>query len=304
MPKTKCHQSYLDKVEIQGIDSAFILRNPALEAILFDRNLMGLKFTKACETASISFLQHFESELRIVKDDLAELMLLSKGLYYWFHNAFANVFQENLQVNFVATQRINVEGKSADIIIPYSNLDVPASALIIGDTVASGATIKAALDLYQRHHSLRQVFLFSIVGSVVGGQSIAAYCKAHDIELTLVYGLAAFGLGKNGFDLSFLHSETITRDEYRERAERMFGGRAVSAAGWDFGSQAQAIQKYRMLCWIEAKQHGLQDSDAFREKLFPSDGRLIRKERFAYLQDGEASETELKYDSATLAPES
>lgn len=121
-----------------------------------------------------------------------------------------------------------------------------------------------------------------MVGSVVGGQAIAAFCRARGIELTLAYGLAAFGLGENGFDLSFLHPDTITSDEYRRRASSIFGGRSVSAAGWDFGSQAQAVRKYQMLCWIEAEQHGLQESSAFQMKEPPVDYRLIRKERFAF----------------------
>lgn len=301
MPNHTCDQSSLDRVDIPGIDSVFILRNPDLERILFNRSLVGLDFTKACESTSVSFLRHFEPEIRSVMNDLAELILLSKGLYYWLHNAFAEVFLENLQTNFIATQRINVEGGSADIIIPYSNLDVPANNLIIGDTIASGATIKTALSLYQKHHALRKVFVFSMVGSVIGGQAIAAYCKSRGIELTLVYGLAAFGLGKNGFDLSFLHPETVTRDEYRERAARMFGGHPVSAAGWDFGSQAQAIRKYGMLCWLEAQQHGLQESEVFRTKEPPIDGRLIRKERFAYQQDIGPDMEDPEKDSALVA---
>jgi len=288
MSNGTCDKSYLDEVEIPGIDKAFIIRNPSLENILFNRNLVGLDFTRACEAASISFLRHFEQEFQTILSDVAELMLLSKGMYYWLHNAFAAVFDENLQVNFIATQRINVEGGSADIIIPYSNLDVPVRNLIIGDTIASGATIKSALSLYQRHHSLQRLFVFSIAGTVVGGQAIADYCRSQGIELTLAYGLAAFGLGENGFDLSFLHPDTITRDQYRERARILFSGQPVSAAGWDFGSQAQALKKYRMLSWLEAERHGLQESRIFQSKEPPIDGRLVSKERFAFEQDSEA----------------
>src|SRR5437764_1004982 len=122
MPYTICGHSHLDKIKIQGIDSAFIINNSALEQILFNRNLIGLGFTKACEAASAAFLSHFKPELLSVLDDVAELMLLSKGLYYWLHNAYASAFDRNLEINFVATQRINVEGNAADIIIPYSNL--------------------------------------------------------------------------------------------------------------------------------------------------------------------------------------
>jgi hypothetical protein len=155
---------------------------------------------------------------------------------------------------------------------------VPAETLIVGDTVASGTTLCTALELYVQQQRLRRLYVFTIAGSAVGGKRLAAFCRSQGIDLTLVYGLAAFGLAPNGFDLSFLHPETKSRPEYRQRAAEAFRGRPVSSVGWDFGSQAQAILKYRMLCWIEAEYWGLQDDDVFAMKLRPTTTRLIQKE--------------------------
>jgi len=282
MPHYKLSDSFLESVSIPGIDNAFIVSNPHLESILFNRNLVGLEFTRACEAASIAFLRHFSPEFESLGDNVAELLLLSKGMYYWLHNAFATVFNRNLQVNFAATRRAEVFNDSARIEIPYLNFDSPSRNLIIGDTIASGATIESALSKYLQHSPLESVYVFTIAGSVVGGQAIAEFCRSHHIDLILTYGLAAFGLGSNGFDLSFLHPDTITNEKYHQRAKTVFKGKPISAVGWDFGTQAQAIRKYKMLCWLEAEYWGLEGDDVFAIKEKPEDFELVEKERAAY----------------------
>jgi hypothetical protein len=274
----------MEEIRINGVDKAFIIRNTPLEEVLFNRNLVGLEFTRACEAATTTFLGHFEPELvpLIEEDSLSELMLLSKGLYYWMHNAFAQVFGKNLEINFAATCRVGVSSSLAQVSVPYFNFDAPAENLVIGDVLASGATIATVLSLYLEYHQLKRIFLFSLAGSVIGGQVLAKFCRSRGIDLTLAYSLAAFGLSSNGFDLSFLHPDTITRDEYRERAARVFKGKPVSAIGWDCGTQAQAIRKYKMLCWIEAEYWGLHDSEVFQLTERPVDSRLVQKEYAAF----------------------
>jgi hypothetical protein len=283
MPHYKTSDSQLEKVSIFGVSNAFILSNLHLESILLNRNLIGLEFTNQCELSTKAFLEHFRPEIiPTMSDGLAELMLLSKGLYYWMHNAFAAVFDANLEINFAATRRVEVFGGSVRVEVPYFNFDSPADTLILGDTIASGTTVCEALSCYLKHWPLKRVFLFTIAGSIVGGQVISKFCESHKIELTLAYGLAAFGLGTNGFDLSFLHPETITNERYRDQARKLYDSKPISAPGWDFGTQAQAVKKYRMLSWLEAERWGLQDSDSFSEKEPPGNSCLVHKEKAAY----------------------
>jgi hypothetical protein len=283
MPHHEISGSQLEKLSIPGISNAFIICNVHLESILLNRNTIGLEFTEHCESATQAFLEHFRPDITpLIQHGVAELMLLSKGLYYWMHNAFATVFLTNLEINFAATKRAEISEGSVRVEVPYFNFDSPAETLILGDTVASGATVCEALSCYLQHWKLRSVFLFTIAGSVVGGQEISRFCDSRGIDLTLAYGLAAFGLGSNGFDLSFLHPETITSAKYRERARQLYEGKPISAAGWDFGTQAQAVKKYRMLSWLEAERWGLQDSDSIAEKESPGNSCLVKKEKPAY----------------------
>lgn len=268
---------------IAGLDRTFIAENDVLEELLFNRNLIGLEFTARCEEASRLFLQHFADELSVLGDDVAEYMLLSKGLYYWLHNAYARVFGRNLQANFAVTRRLEVSSGGVEIEIPYINVDAPANTLLIGDTIATGASICTALAHYIRVRPVRQVIVLSIAGTVTGARAIATFCNQNDITLTLAFGLACFGLAKNGFDLSFLHPDTITAEKYRRRAEAHFHGKPVSSVGWDFGSQAQAVRKYRMLCALEASLWDLSQSNVFTVAEFNIDRHLVHKEYQAFL---------------------
>ncbi len=270
---------------IKPIDDStktFIVENEFLERILFNRNLIGLPFTENCENATYCFFKHFYDEIKRHGNDIAELMVLTKSIYYWCHNAFSRVFNKNLQTNFVYTSRDIVEKEQVRVAVKTCNFDAPVKNLIIGDTIASGETMCVALSEYLKYCPLEKVYIFSIVGSKVGGQRIVDFCKINNIEVVIAYGLAAFGLASNGFDLSFLHPDTIASTEYLNRAKDLFKDRPVSSAGWDFGSQAQAIQKYRMLCWVEEKYWDLERTGVFKETEKPTDLRIIEKECAAF----------------------
>lgn len=258
----------------------FTVHNTALEDLLFDRNLTEVEFRRTCLRCSRHFIAHLADEL--ATDDVAELTILSKGLVYQLAEAMAAETGRNLPTNMIATSRAAVSGGDARIEAPYACFDAPATTLTIGDTVASGATVVAALRRYLESHALRRVYVLSYAGTLVGATRIAEFCSRRGIEATFLYGLAAFGLGTNGFDLSFLHPETITRDHYVRRAHEQFSGRAVSAVGWDFGSQCMAPRKYRRLTWVEAETWGLCDSDSLKAAEKPDDWSDLAHERAAY----------------------
>ncbi|MWA02620.1 hypothetical protein F8568_020015 [Actinomadura sp. LD22] len=258
----------------------FIVRNAALESLLFDRNLMGVDFRRTCLRCSRHLIAHIADECP--SGDTAELMILSKGLVYQLGEAMAAETGRTLPTNMIATARTAVSHDTARIEVPYCCLDAPAGVLIIGDTVASGATIVAALRRYLDVHPLRRVYVLSFAGTLLGATRIAEFCARHGVEATFLYGLAAFGLGANGFDLSFLHPDTITHSTYVERAREQFAGKPVSAVGWDFGSQCMAPRKYRRLTWVEAASWDLRDADCFQVAEEPGDWAELAHERAAY----------------------
>jgi hypothetical protein len=276
----------VDPIAVPGVPRAHVLRHAALEALMFDRNVIGTQFAESCRTATEAMLFHLRDAMtgRLEDGAVAELALLSKGLCYSVGVAFHAITGCNLPMNMAATRRETVGEGEATIGVPYFNFDAGGSRLIIGDTVATGATVCTALDVYREHWDIDAVHLLTIAGSVVGAQTIAAYCSRHNIELTITFGLAAFGLARNGFDLAFQHPQTITDPSYVHRANNVFHDRPVSSVGWDFGSQAQAPRKYRQLCWLERKYWELEDTDVFLDVEEPTpETTLVSKEYSAFL---------------------
>ncbi len=259
-----------------------LVENEPLERILFERDLVGLPFRRACFAASRLFLAHLADEL--ASTEVAELVILSKGLAYQL-SAAADARGLNQPTHLVAAPRVDVVADDAKVEVPYARLDAGKPVLVIGDTVASGATVVAALEAYGRVHRLERLVLLSYAGSVIGARRIAAFCAGLGVECSILYGLAAFGLGANGFDLSFNHPDTVTADRYRERARGLYGGREVSAVGWDFGSQFMAPDKYRELSWVEARVHGLVDSPQFRHARRPVNPDSLARESAAFAAD-------------------
>lgn len=258
----------------------YLVHNSALENLLFNRNLIGTGFRRSCLAASRHFVRHLADEC--VSGDVAELMILSKGMVYQLAEAFSQEIGANLPTNLLATSRVAVVGDAADVEVSYASLEAPADTLLIGDTIASGATVVAALSRYLDEHPLSRIYVLSYAGTLVGARRIAEFCRERGVQPVFLYGLAAFGLGDNGFDLSFLHPETISRSSYIERAAEQFSGKPVSAVGWDFGSQCTAPDKYRALCWAEAELWGLHHDDCLAIAERPKDWSVLTHERAAY----------------------
>jgi hypothetical protein len=270
--------------QVPEFPQLFIVENDPLERLLFDRSLIGRSFKQRCLEASTRFMRHLEQEVR-ADPALSELVLLSKGLVYQLGTAYEAVVESELPMNLVATQRTDVLADEAKVAIPYTRFDAGGSNLIIGDTIASGASVTAALDAYRVVHAVHRLYVLSYAGSLIGARRIIKYCEEARIEVTLLYGLAVFGLGDNGFDLSFLHPDTITRSEYRGRARQQFHGHEVSAVGWDFGAQCLAPRKYRQLCWLEAERWGLHGDESFAVELQPDSLDALSQEVAAFGSD-------------------
>ncbi|GAA3826825.1 hypothetical protein GCM10022226_54550 [Sphaerisporangium flaviroseum] len=275
--------STAELVEAGPADSRlYVVRNSALERMLFDRNLVGVEFRRACLESSRHFIGHLKDEYH--PDETAELMILSKGLVYQLGDAVVRQSGHNLPLNLIATSRVAVSAESARVEVSYAKIEAPAETLLVGDTVASGATIVAAVGRYLEKHPLKRLYVLSYAGALGGAEKIAAFCAGRGIRSTFLYGLAAFGLGRNGFDLSFLHPETVTSRVYVERAAKQFSGKPVSAVGWDFGSQVVSPHKYKRLCWVEAEVWGLHDSDCLAVAEKPESWAELAHERAAYVK--------------------
>src|SRR5687768_1278419 len=134
---------------------------------------------------------------------------------------------------------------------PYVSFEAPCRTVLIGDTVASGASALEGLRVFAewaRPHGLQRVHFFSACGSRVGGQRIVQAATDLGLDVTFTHGLAVFGMAAQGWqlpdtDLPWLHADTVTAARHRQRAEAAFRGQPVCAIG-DWGLRCKNPRAY------------------------------------------------------------
>jgi hypothetical protein len=235
-------------------DHTFILDSSALEAFLFDRTVVGVPLLNAAREATTHWLGALRDNGLLAPTDDADaagLTILTGGLYYGLQPAWQTVFGSLLPENFIGIKRHLDERNQWFADYHYVSFEAPCRTVLIGDTVASGASVSQGIRAFAdwgRTHGLEQVHFFSACGSLVGGRRIRQACANLGLKVTFTHGLAAFGMAEQGWqlpdtDLPWLHPDTITQPHYRRRAELAFEGKPVCAIG-DWGLRCKNPKAY------------------------------------------------------------
>jgi len=241
----------LRRVAIPGLpDETYIMEDRAVERVLFGRELVGAEFARVCLEASLGCCRLLAPRLDV--PDIAELLILNGGRYYGLATAYERVFGRSLPVDELkATRRQSHDGAwVADI--SYRRYAHKPRTLLIGDTVATGVSARVALVDYFAYHTPAELIFFTICGAIIGARLITAACAERGVRLTLVFGVAAFGIADNGTDLPFLHPDTRTAPRYLERARAVYGGQPVCAIG-DWGERGEDPPAY-LANWARVKR--------------------------------------------------
>jgi len=232
--------------------NTYILESPALEAFLFDRTVVGVPLLNAARDATTHWLAAlWDNGLLTAGDDAAGLTVLTGGLYYGLQPAWQTVFGSLLPENFIGIRRRLDERSRWMADNPYSSFEAPCRTVLVGDTVASGASAAQALRVFGdwgRERGLEQVHFFSACGSRAGARRICQTCAELGLNVTFTHGLAAFGLATQGWqlpdtDLPWLHPDTVTDLRHLRRAETAFRGKPVCAIG-DWGLRCKNPAAY------------------------------------------------------------
>lgn len=227
--------------------NTFVIVNPSSRKIHFDPTITDFELYKLATECNETFLR-FAKKIRIFKNfrtkDVCELILVSGGFYYHLNQAFYNVFGYSLPAGFIGVRR--VLGKKPRGVVSYKNLEaVPKNNItIIGDTIATGATLIDSINYYlQRAPRVKKILIFTIAGGLPGAQRLARLEKEikrkYGTELYVFFSDGIFGLAKNQTDMHYFHSDSILPEESRQAAERglgkFLGGRLCVI--WDWGQR-------------------------------------------------------------------
>ncbi|MFX0122595.1 MAG: phosphoribosyltransferase [Candidatus Hodarchaeota archaeon] len=192
---------------------------------------------------------------------IVDVVPLSGSLTYDVYNAFYELFEQPLQRNFIGIRRYQKPSGIWDTEVSYTNFEgLPndAKVVLIGDTIATGATITQIIRLVQAQLQIPVIFVvISIAGSLVGARRLTKLEKTLQTtfpgtEIWCIFTEAFFGLEANGTDMPIFHPDTISTEVLRKLAQNKLGksvGRYLCSV-LDWGKRTNSPLKH----FIELKK--------------------------------------------------
>lgn len=238
--------------------NTYILCSDASRKILYNPQIAGKALQERMERMAPLFIHAAtEKVLRGIKlGDVVEFVLLSGGLYYFLARGFREVHGHALPQCFLGIKRERVEGSEGHFkaVATYENFEsLPKNAtVIIGDTIATGATIVRAINALEAAATeakarIRNIVICSLACSSEGAKRIRGLedrIKAvnPDFRLCLIVAEELFHLMPDGTDLRFFGDYAIMPDETKEYTAKTYGNFLASSmkcAVFDWGTRCK-----------------------------------------------------------------
>jgi hypothetical protein len=201
--------------------------------------------------------------------NITELIFLAGGLYYQLNHGFKKKFGAAIPQCFLGIKRQRVEGSDGAFtaVATYENFEsLPDNAtVIIGDTIATGATLQKGIyhlldALETKGYGLENLVVCSLACSVNGARLMKEIEKRvkRDFPNANVYLFVAeqlFHLMPDGTDLRFLYDDAVMPEETRKRTLDVYGdflGKEMKCAVFDWGTRCKnPIKHHReFLEWV------------------------------------------------------
>ncbi len=252
-------------------ENTYIICSDAGSGILLRPHIAGKELQDRMEKMAEIFMDAVGGlVLRGKKQgEITELIFLAGGLYYQLNHGFKKKFSAAIPQCFLGIKRQRVEGSEGAFtaVATYENFEsLPDNAtVIIGDTIATGATLQKGIyhlldSLDSKGYKLENLVVCSLACSVNGARLMKDVEKRvrrdfPDAKVYLIVAEELFHLMPDGTDLRFLYDDAIMPDEARERILKEYGqflGREMKCAVFDWGTRCKnPIKHYHeFLEWI------------------------------------------------------
>ncbi len=236
-------ESYtLTLVPITTLPRTFILEADSMDRLLVrpGRKLFGLERMQTAFEATTTWC-HALREQGFLPDDprtICTMTVLAEGIGHNLPSALATALAPASQGgdNFMGISRFALPKSEGDAYTPfdarvkYLRIESPAPVWVMLDTVATGATLLRGLEAaFANAPKPEHILLGTPAGSRVGMEQIAALCATANVNLTLFFFGAIFGLWQDGTGLPWCHPDTIVANtprgkQNRATTERLFNG--------------------------------------------------------------------------------
>ncbi len=244
-------------------ENTYIICSKASRNILYNPHIAGQELQGSMEEMSSVFIKALtEKALKGTRlGDVVEFVLLAGGLYYFLAPAFRKVHGHALPQCFLGIKRQRVEGTEGEFraVSTYENFEsLPKEAVVlIGDTIATGATLvraisdlEAAVD--EKGGRLGKLVVCSLACSTEGARRLRKLEERlrernKDFQLYLIVAEQLFHLMPDGTDLRFLGVDTMMPPETREHTMERYGdflGKEMKCAVFDWGTRCKNPKKH------------------------------------------------------------
>ena len=239
-------------------ENTFIISSEAGSGILFRPYLAGRELQDRMEGMAAIFMDAVGRQVLggKKKSNVTELIFLAGGLYYQLNHGFKKKFGAAIPQCFLGIKRQRVEGSEGAFtaVATYENFEsLPDNAtVIIGDTIATGATLQKGiyhlLDSFEeRGYKLENLVVCSLACSVNGARLMKKIERRvkRDFPQAKVWLFVAeelFHLMPDGTDLRFLYDDAVMPEETRKRVLEAYGehlGKEMRCAVFDWGTRCK-----------------------------------------------------------------
>jgi hypothetical protein len=239
-------------------DNTFVICSENASGILYRPHIAGKDLQDRMEKVAEGFMDAIGRTVLAGKraSQTTELIFLAGGLYYQLNHGFKTRYGKAIPQCFLGIKRQRIEGTEGGFtaVATYENFEsLPDKAtVIIGDTIATGATLQKGiyhlLDSFEeRGYELENLVVCSLACSVNGAHIMKDVEKRvkRDYPKANVYLFVAeelFHLMPDGTDLRFLYDDCVMPDETRKRIVDTYGeylGKEMKCAVFDWGTRCK-----------------------------------------------------------------
>lgn len=230
------------RLEEEGIaKDSYVVSNQAFRDVLYNPHLAGRRLQNRMKKAAVAATKAITKisleEKGIKKSNLCELVFLSGGLFYELNHGFSMELEVSLPQCFLGISRHKVSGSRGDFEarVGYANFEsLPdESTILIGDTLASGATIKKGIMelskvAQENDKRIERIVFFSLAAPLRGARNFAEACEEiseiHDgLEYHFFGAQQIFHLMDDGTDLRFRGRDAIIPDDELDYSKKTWG---------------------------------------------------------------------------------
>jgi len=239
-------------------ENTFIVCSEYASSILYRPHIAGKELQDRMEDVAEIFIDAVGRTVLKGKktSQTTELIFLAGGLYYQLNHGFKEKYNKAIPQCFLGIKRQRIEGTEGGFtaVATYENFEsLPDNAtVIIGDTIATGATLQKGiyhlLDSFQeRNYKLENLVVCSLACSVHGAHLMKEIEKRvkrdfPDANVYLFVAEELFHLMPDGTDLRFLYPDAVMPDETRYRILKNYGeylGKEMKCAVFDWGTRCK-----------------------------------------------------------------